>query len=354
MSSAFGLKIRLSLFGQSHGECVGTVVDGLPAGERIDLDALRAGMARRAPGRDLTSPRREEDVPKILSGLMDGVTCGAPLCLLIPNTDAHPSDDVSRTPRPGHADWPAHIRYQGFEDARGGGHFSARLTAPLVAAGEILKQIYLRRGIRIAGHIRAVGDVEDAPFDPVRVDGAALDALSRDLFPVLDGDRGEAMLALIRDTAARGDSVGGRVECAVLGLPPGLGDPVFDGLESRIAAAVFAVPAVKAVAFGDGFNASRSLGSAANDPYGIRDGRVTPLTNHAGGILGGLSTGMPLLFEAAFKPTPTIRLPQKTVDLDAMQETIISAAGRSDPCVALRAVPCVEAAAALALADFIL
>lgn len=354
MASVFGRKIRLSLFGQSRGECVGAVIDGLPAGEEIDPEALRAGMARRSPGRALTSPRKEGDEVRILSGLKGNVTCGAPLCLMIPNTDAKPDTYTARTPRPGHADWPASVRYRGNEDIRGGGHFSARLTAPLTAAGEILRQIYRRRGILFAGHIRAVGTVEDDAFDPAAVDKTELDRLSREMFPVLNEKKAGEMRALTRAAAEKGDSVGGRVECAVLGLPPGLGDPIFDGLESRVSAAVFAVPAVKAVSFGDAYAAARGRGSDFNDPYGIRDGKVTPLTNHAGGILGGLSTGMPLIVEAAFKPTPTIALPQRTVDLDTMTETVLRAAGRSDPCVVLRAVPCVEAAVALALADFVL
>ncbi len=356
MSSMFGERIRLSIFGQSHGECIGAVLDGLPAGEKIDPEALAAFMARRAPGQRLSTPRQEKDRVRIVSGTVDDVTCGAPLCLVIENTDLRSGDYslLRRVPRPGHADLPAHLKWNGFNDVRGGGHFSARLTAPLCAAGNVLMQLYARRGIRIGAHLYAACGEKDRPFDPMRVTPEEM-ALCAARYPaVLDEEAGARMMERISALRAAGDSGGGIVECAVTGLPAGLGDPNFGGLENRISAALFAVPAVKGVEFGEGFAAAGLTGSTNNDAYRMRDGRPVPVTNHAGGILGGLSTGAPLLFRAAFKPTPSIALPQESVDLEQGTDVPLAVTGRHDPCVALRAVPCVEAAAAVALADVLL
>ena len=355
MSSVFGNKIRVSIFGQSHGEKIGCVVDGLPAGETVDLEELRRFLSRRAPGQKGTTPRRETDEPHIVSGLLNGKTCGAPLCVLMDNADTHSGDydELRDVPRPGHADYPAAVKYRGFQDARGGGHFSARLTAPLCAAGGILLQLLARRGVRVGAHLLSVGDVRDEAFDPLLTDDAALDRL-KEGFPVLSPAQGEKMLKKAEEMRALGDSVGGLIECAVLHLPVGLGGPMFDGLENRISQAVFAIPAVKGIEFGEGFSVAHLRGSQNNDPYRVRDGQVTLLSNHAGGILGGLSTGAPLLFRAAFKPTPSIAQPQLSVSLSRMEDRELTVRGRHDPCVALRAVPCVEAAAALALADLLL
>ena len=356
MSSTFGNRVRVSIFGQSHGEKIGAVIDGLPAGEAVDEDALAALMARRAPGQRLTTPRREKDAVRIVSGVADGVTCGAPLCLEIDNTDTRSADYalLRRYPRPGHADLPAHIKWNGFNDVRGGGHFSARLTAPLCAAGGILMQLYARRGIRVGAHLYEVCGVRDRPMDPLRVNERDLDALLEGPLPVFDREAGERMLSAVAALRDRGDSGGGIVECAVLGLRPGLGEPMFDGLENRISQAVFAIPAVKGVEFGEGFGAAGMRGSEHNAPWRMTAEGPRPAANHAGGILGGLSTGAPILFRAAFKPTPSIALRQQTVDLEEMKDAEISVPGRHDPCVVLRAAPCVEAAAALALADLIL
>ncbi len=356
MSSVIGDRIRISVFGQSHGEKIGAVIDGLPAGERIDGDALAALMARRAPGQALTTRRSEKDAVHIVSGTVDGVTCGAPLCLIIDNTDTRSGDydRLRRLPRPGHADLPAHIKWNGFNDIRGGGHFSARLTAPLCAAGGILMQIYARRGIRIGAHLYEVAGVRDRPMDEEGTSPADLDALAALPFPVLDPSAGERMRDAVERVRAEGDSCGGIVECAVLGLPAGLGEPMFGGLENLIARAVFGVPAVKGIEFGAGFRAARLRGSENNDPYRMDGDRPRPVTNHAGGILGGLATGAPVIFRAAFKPTPSIALRQDTVDLKEMKDADLTITGRHDPCVALRAVPCVEAAAAVALADLLL
>ncbi len=356
MSSTLGNRIRISVFGQSHGEKIGAVIDALPAGERIDPDALAALMARRAPGQALTTARTEKDAVHIVSGTVDGVTCGAPLCLFIDNTDKRSADyeRLRRLPRPGHADLPAHIKWNGFNDVRGGGHFSARLTAPLVAAGGILMQLYARRGIRIGAHLLEVSGVRDTPMDMAHVTEKDLDALLSRPLPVFDPEAGKRMLEAVDAARRAGDSCGGIVECAVLGLEAGLGEPMFDGLENVISRAVFAVPAVKGIEFGEGFAASRLRGSENNDPYRMGENGPHPVTNHAGGILGGLSTGAPLIFRAAFKPTPSIALRQDTVDLVEMKDADLEITGRHDPCVALRAVPCVEAAAAAALADLIL
>ena len=356
MSSMMGDKVRVSIFGQSHGAAIGAVLDGLPAGEKVDLDRLAALMARRVPGQRLSTQRREADAVRVLSGLVDGHTCGAPLCLVIENTDTRSADydKLRRLPRPGHADLPAHIKWQGMNDVRGGGHFSARLTAPLCAAGGILMQMYERRGVRIGAHLYAASGVRDTPFDPMNVSDQDL-ALCQSRYPaVLDQDAGERMMQAVSALSARGDSGGGVVECAVLGLRTGIGSPMFDGLENRIARAVFAVPAVKGIEFGEGFAAAELTGSQNNDPYTVREGKIVPQSNHAGGILGGLASGAPVIFRAAFKPTPSIRLEQQTVDVDTLQMETLSVPGRHDPCVALRAVPCVEAAAAIALADELL
>ena len=356
MSSTIGEKIRVSIFGQSHGEAIGAVVDGLQAGEKIDEEVLAAFMARRAPGKALSTARREQDRVRILSGLAHGVTCGAPLALVIENTDQHSADYdlLRRLPRPGHADYPAHVKWQGMNDVRGGGHFSARLTAPLCAVGGILMQIYERRGIFIGAHLASVCGVKDTPFDPMNVTADDF-ALCASRYPaVMNQAAGEEMMRAVAALQQQGNSGGGVVECAVLGLPVGLGSPIFDGLENRIAKAVFGIPAVKGIEFGEGFSAAGMTGFENNDPYTVRDGRIELLSNHAGGILGGLSNGAPLVFRAAFKPTPSIAAEQRTVDLKTMEPANLRVGGRHDPCVALRAVPCVEAACAVALCDEIL
>jgi chorismate synthase len=357
VSSSYGDRVRISIFGQSHGEAIGVTIDGLPAGEAVDLAVLAAFLQRRAPGRSsYATPRREADLPEILSGLVDGYTCGAPLCAVIRNTNTRSGDyaQLADLPRPGHADYPAAVKHGGYNDVRGGGHFSARLTAPLCIAGGILIQLLARRGVEIGGHIASVAGVQDSRFDPVNVTSAQLHLAGEKAFPVLDDAAGETMKARITTAAAEKDSVGGTVECGVLGLPVGLGEPVFDGLENELAKVIFAIPAVKGIEFGAGFAAAALRGSQNNDPYAVRDGKVVTLTNNHGGILGGLTSGMPLLFRAAFKPTPSIAREQQTVSLSRMEETALSVTGRHDPCVVPRAVPCVEAAAAIAIANLLL
>ena len=357
MSSMYLGNLKISIFGQSHGKGIGVVIDGLPAGERIDMDALRAFMQRRSPGNsDVATARKEEDLPEILSGLVNGVTCGAPLCAVIENKNAHPSDydALKHVPRPGHADYTAHIKYGGFQDAAGGGHFSGRLTAPLIFAGGICKQILERRGVVIGAPLWSVGQVRDERFDPVHVTGEQLLLPGRKAFPTLSDEAGEKMRESILSAKAMGDSLGGVIECACTGVPAGLGDPMFDGMENRLSRILFAIPAVKGVEFGAGFGVADLFGSENNDDFIYQaDGTVETKTNNHGGSLGGISSGMPLVFRAAFKPTPSISREQDTISISKRENDKLAVVGRHDPCIVPRAVPCVEAAAAVAVLDLL-
>ena len=350
MSSTFtGQHLRLSIFGQSHSEAVGMTLDGLPAGIPVDLDELQSFLNRRAPGRnDWSTPRREEDRPEFLCGLKDGFTCGAPLSAIIRNSNTRPKDysQLKITPRPGHADYTAEVKYRGFQDYSGGGHFSGRLTAPLCIAGGIVKQALKERGIAVDARIKAIAGIVDASPFAASVAGKE--------FPVADDKIGEQMREAIAKARAEGDSVGGVVECVVRGLPVGIGEPMFDGLENQIARMVFAVPAVKGIEFGAGFAAAGLRGSENNDAFCVQDGRIETLTNNAGGILGGISNGMPVVFRAAFKPTPSIAKEQQSVNLNSMEPSALRIEGRHDPCIVPRAVPVIEAAAAIAITDLIL
>ncbi len=352
MSSEYGTKINISIFGESHGPAIGVTIQGLPAGEPIDLEALQLQMSRRAPGQDKTATTRSEaDIPEFLSGLLEGKTTGAPLCAVIRNTNTRSGDysNVALCPRPNHSDYAAYVRYGGNNDIRGGGHFSARLTAPLLVAGAIAKQILARRGVEIGGHVVQIGTALDTPFDPVTVSAEQLRALSSRYFAVIDPAAQEEMRAQVEAARLDCDSLGGRVEIAAVGLPAGLGDPMFAGVENRLAAAIYGVPAVKAVSFGIGAEFASLRGSQANDPLAIREGKVVTLTNHCGGICGGITNGMPLLVQAVFKPTPSIGKPQQTVNLETMEETTLQIKGRHDPCIVPRGLPAVEAAVAVAL-----
>ncbi len=353
MSSSYGENIKLTIFGQSHGAAIGMTLDGVPAGLAVDLHALQKFLNRRAPGQnDWSTPRREEDMPDFLSGLVDGFTCGAPLAAMIRNQNTRSGDyaNLKDCPRPGHADYTAQIKYGGFQDAAGGGHFSGRLTAPLCIAGGLCKQWLADMGIQIGAHISSIGPVYDQKFDPIHPD---LKAVSSD-FPVISLDAGTKMKEQIEEVRSQGDSIGGRIECAVTGLPAGIGEPMFGGVESRIAQVVYGIPAVKALSFGAGFAAGEMLGSQCNDPFTIQDGKIIATRNASGGILGGITTGMPLLFEVTVKPTPSISKEQNTVSLGRMEETKVVVKGRHDPCIVPRAVPVVEAAAAIAIFDMIL
>lgn len=353
MSSTYGENLKLSIFGQSHGNAVGMVLDGIPAGLAVDFDKLQAFLNRRAPGRnEWSSPRTEEDVPEFLGGIYEGFTCGAPIAAVIRNHNVRSADysDLKNLPRPGHADFTADVKYGGFQDPRGGGHFSGRLTAPLCIAGGLCKQWLEELGIRIGAHILAVGEVGDRYFDPMDPELEAVHAG----FPTLDPDAGSAMRDLIADAKAAGDSLGGIIECAVTGLPAGLGEPMFGGVESRIAQIVYAIPAVKGVEFGMGFDCACIPGSAANDGFALADDRIITTTNNCGGILGGITTGMPVIFTAAFKATPSIAAPQQTVNLKTGEQETLTIRGRHDPCILPRAVPVLEAAAAIAIYDLVL
>lgn len=354
--STFGNKIKLSVFGESHGEGIGVVIDGAPAGYAIDTDRILQQMARRAPGRDKTAtPRVEKDFPEIMSGLLGGVTTGAPICCVIKNTNTRSGDysDLISLPRPGHSDYTAFVKYKGRNDIRGGGHFSGRLTAPLVFAGAILRQILQQQGIKIAAHIASIGDVEDERFDPVDIDPQLMERLSLSGFALIDESKEEAMRAVVTAAAKELDSVGGTIECAVTGLPAGAGGPLFEGIEGQIAQAMFAIPAVKGVEFGRGFESSRLRGSQNNDPFEYKNGRVLTKTNNCGGILGGISNGMPLIFRIAVKPTPSIAKEQDTVNLQRQENDKLKIKGRHDPCIVPRAVPVAEAMTAAAIIDLL-
>lgn len=356
MASYLGEHIHVSVFGQSHSPAIGVVVDGLPAGERVDMEELGRFLKRRAPGQNATStPRKEADLPQFLSGLVDDVTCGAPLAALIENTNTRSQDyaQLRDKPRPGHADFTAQVKYGGFQDVAGGGHFSGRLTAPLCIAGGICLQILKRRGIEVAAHIASIAAEADRPFDPMGESVETLDALKRAPFPVLDEKAGERMRKAILQAKEEGDSVGGIVECLVAGAPAGLGEPMFGGMENRLAAALFGIPAVKGVEFGAGFGVATMRGSENNDPFTVKDGKLVTETNHAGGILGGITNGMPLVFRLAVKPTPSIAKQQQTVSLSKKQVEELVVTGRHDPCIVPRAVPVVEAVTALVLTDLL-
>lgn len=335
MSSVFGKNIRLSVFGESHSAAVGMTLDGIPAGEKIDMEELQDFLDRRAPGRDRRSTaRREDDIPEFLSGIRDGVTCGTPITAIIRNRDVRSEDyeDMKDTPRPGHADYPAHVKYGGNEDYRGGGHFSGRLTAPLCIAGGILEQILSRKGITIDAAIDEIHGVE-----------------------ITDSSSYDEAMAEVDKAREEGDSVGGVISCEIDGMPVGVGDPMFDGVENVISQAIFAIPAVKGIEFGRGFEASRLKGSENNDPFMVDEkGDIVTLGNNHGGVLGGLSSGMPITFRAAFKPTPSIAKPQMTVNYETMKQEELVIKGRHDPCVVVRAVPVVEAMAAIAVYDLLM
>ena len=344
--------MKYSIFGESHGPAIGVVLEGVPAGLELDMAAIQKQLDRRKPGNNpLSTARREADVPKILSGVFQGKTTGAPLCAVMENTDAH-SGDYEATKdlaRPGHADWPAHVRYEGFRDYRGGGHFSGRLTAPLVFAGAVARQILAQKGICVGAHISSIYGINDA----VAEDQDALLAVADKEFPVLDDACGEEMRQAILEAKEEQDSVGGSIECMVFGLPAGLGAPDFGcNVEGIFSQYLFAVPAVKAVSFGAGTAFALMRGSEANDPlYVDDDGTVKAEQNNAGGINGGITNGMPVVFEVTMRPTPSIARTQFTVDMAKMENAQLELHGRHDPCVVHRAVAVIEAAAALAACD---
>ena len=354
MSSTYGENLKLSIFGQSHGPAIGMTLDGIPAGLPVDLEKLQEFLNRRAPGQnDWSTPRKEEDHPEFLGGILDGFTCGAPIAAVIYNKNTRSGDyeNLKDCPRPGHADYTAQIKYGGFQDAAGGGHFSGRLTAPLCIAGGLCKQWLEEMGIKIGARIESIGDVVDN-YDPDTLD-SGLDSIGKD-FPVFTSSVGESMRKKIEETKAAGDSVGGIIQCFIEGLPAGLGEPMFGGVESRIAQIVYGIPAVKSLEFGSGSFSTYLPGSHNNDNFFFAGDKVKTTTNHAGGILGGITNGMPVYFSVGIKPTPSIAKPQQTVNLKTGENTTIEIKGRHDPCIVPRAVPVVEAAAAIAIYDLIL
>jgi len=357
MSSIFGNKFKVSIFGESHGKAIGVVLDGLPPGIKLDTDFIKEELSRRQPGKSaLTTPRKESDNFEILSGFFQGSTTGTPLCAVIYNQDSKSQDyeELKNLLRPGHADYTGFVKYGGFNDYRGGGHFSGRLTAPLVFAGAVAKQALKAWNITMASHIKNIQDVCDKSFDSINVDLEALNKLRISDFPVLDESAGRQMQERILAAKSERDSVGGVIETIILNLEPGLGSPFFDGVESRLAHALFSIPAVKGVEFGDGFDIAKLMGSEANDEYLLDGNKIVTSSNHNGGILGGITTGMPIVFRVAIKPTPSIGLCQKTVDIHKMEEATITVRGRHDPCIVPRAIPAVEAASAVVILDLLL
>ena len=355
MSSTYGENLKLSIFGESHGNAIGMTLDGIPAGLPVNMAELQAFLNRRAPGQhDYATPRKESDQPEFLSGIHNGYTTGSPICAIIRNTNTRSQDyeNLKDIPRPGHADYTAQIKYCGYQDPAGGGHFSGRLTAPLCIAGGLCKQWLSKKGIQIAAHISVIGGIADEPI--------CLDWLNPDFsvigkdFPVCNPNAGEKMRSIIAEAKAAGDSVGGIIECIAAGVPAGLGAPMFGGMEGRIAQIVYGIPAVKGLDFGSGFSGSYLRGSQNNDAYTVTNTGIKTQTNNAGGILGGITNGMPLVFQTAIKPTPSISLPQQSVQLSKMEDTTLQVKGRHDPCIVPRAVPVIEAAAAIAIMDAVL
>ncbi len=354
--SSYGNKIKVTIFGESHGEAIGAVIDNVPAGYKIDMDKVLVQMARRAPGKDKTAtPRVEKDYPNIKSGILNGVTTGAPICCIIENTNTKSGDynNLLACPRPGHSDYSAYVKYNGNNDIRGGGHFSGRLTAPIVFAGAVLRQILEENNIKIAAHISSIYNVEDEMFDPVNIDDDLMDNLSTSAFALIDQSKEQLMRQAVEEARTSQDSVGGTIECAITGLPAGLGGPLFEGIEGAIAKAMFGIPAVKGIEFGRGFESSTLLGSENNDPFEYKDGTVVTTTNNCGGILGGISNGMPIIFKVAVKPTPSISKEQDTVNLQTQTNEKLVIHGRHDPCIVPRAVSVVEAMTAIAIFDLL-
>lgn len=357
MSSTWGNNIKLSLFGESHGKAIGISIDGLPPGISLDLEDIRFEMRRRAPGRDkLATSRVEKDEFEILSGYFNGKTTATPLCMIIYNTNTRPRDyeKTKNLMRPGHADFTGNKRYKGNNDYRGGGHFSGRMTAPICFAGAIAKQVLKSKGITIAGHINSIGDIEDSKFDMTDISSNFLESLRYKKIPTIEEGKASEMEKLISKLKDEKDSIGGIVEILALNVEAGIGNPFFDSIESKISQIIFSIPGVKAIEFGQGFSISKMKGSEANDEFYIHDEKIKTYTNNNGGILGGISNGMPIVFRVALKATPSIGKKQRTIDIEKHENTEIEIVGRHDPCIVIRALPVLEAATALAILDFIL
>ena len=356
MSGMWGKNIRISIFGESHGNAIGINIDGLPSGFNIDMDKVMLEMSRRAPGKSpLSTTRKEGDIPEILSGYFEGKTTGTPLCAIIRNSNTKSKDysKLKDVMRPGHADYTGNIRYNGFNDYRGGGHFSGRITAPLVFAGAICKQILETKGIIIAAHINSIGNIKDKSFldDEITLD--LINSFKGKELPLINKELEEIMRNEIISARNNLDSIGGTIECAVFGIKPGIGNPFFDSVESTLAHLMFSVPAVKGVEFGKGFEISKMKGSEANDEYYLDGKDIKTITNNNGGILGGITNGMPIVFNVAIKPTASIFKEQKTVNIATMEETTLSIEGRHDPCIVQRALPVIEAVTAIGILELL-
>ncbi len=355
MAATYGKLFQITIFGESHSDAIGVVLDGVPAGITLDFDAILSEMARRAPGNNaFSTPRAEADIPKIQCGVFEGKTTGTPICALIFNTNTRSKDYTPEILRPSHADFSGMVRYQGYNDYRGGGHFSGRLTAPLVFAGAIAKQVLQKQGIDVFAHIKNIGSVEDDSFSFVAPDRDALSKLKQEVLPVLNKEKQLKMEQEILSARENKDSVGGSVEAVICGMEAGVGSPFFESAESRISQMLFSIPAVKAVEFGIGKEFSKLCGSYANDPFCIVDGRIKTKTNHNGGINGGITNGMPIVVTATIKPTPSIAKEQETVNVKEMKEVLAGINGRHDPCIVQRAVPVIEAALAISALDMLL
>ena len=357
MSGIWGNKIKISIFGESHGEAIGAIIEGLPSGIKLNLEAIRFQMRRRAPGKsDLGTGRTEEDEFEILSGYFNEFTTGTPLAFIIRNNDKRSSEYeyIKDIPRPSHGDYTGRIKYKGYNDYRGGGHFSGRLTASIVFAGSVCRQILEDKGIVITSHIKSIGKIDDDAFDFNYIDKDLISRLNNMELPLLDKEKVNMMKEEILSAKADDDSVGGSIECALLGLPAGIGDPYFESVESKLSHILFSIPGVKGIEFGSGFHITRLKGSQANDELYLDNGEVKTRTNHNGGIAGGITTGMPVIFRVAIKPTSSIGITQNSVDIGKMEEVEFNITGRHDPCIVPRAVPVVEAAASIAILDFML
>lgn len=357
MSGMWGNKLKVSIFGESHGAGIGITIDGLPSGIEIDMEEVLKEMARRAPGKSkLSTARKEGDQPEILSGFFEGKTTGTPLCAVIRNSDQHSKDygKLKDLMRPGHADYPGFIRYNGFNDYRGGGHFSGRITAPLVFAGAVCKQILNIKGVNVGAHVKSIGTIYDKSFDEVELTKELLDNLKINELPLLCSEKEEMMRNAILEARSDCDSVGGTIECTVIGIDAGVGNPFFDSVESTLAHLMFSVPAVKGIEFGKGFEMSELRGSQCNDEYYYDGDKVKTYTNNNGGITGGITNGMPILFKVGIKPTPSIAKKQRTINIEEKKESELIIEGRHDPCIVQRAVPVIEAVTAIGILDLVL
>lgn len=356
MSGMWGNNIRISIFGESHGNAIGINIDGLPSGFSVDMDKVMNEMSRRAPGKSsLSTTRKEGDIPEILSGYFDGKTTGTPLCAIIRNSNTKSKDysKLKNVMRPGHADYTGAIRYNGFNDYRGGGHFSGRITAPLVFAGAICRQILESKGIIISAHVNSIGRIKDKSFLDVELNEELIKSFKGKELPLINSNLEESMREEIINARMNMDSIGGTIECAILGIDAGIGNPFFDSVESTLAHLIFSVPAVKGIEFGKGFDISKMKGSEANDEYYLDGKNIKTKTNNNGGILGGITNGMPIVFNVAIKPTASIFKEQNTVNIVTMEETKLSIEGRHDPCIVQRALPVIEAVTAIGILELI-